>query len=95
MQVQDTSTEAPATVNVKKTKEIVFDVIAVHPEGIIAEDIEIYLGAPRSSVTARVRDLVLAGRVVNSGKRGTTSSGCSAIMWKVAGDAKTSVEDAA
>ena len=82
--IQETSIEALATVNVKKTKEIVFDVIALHPEGIIAEDIEIYLGAPHQSVSARVRDLVIDKRVHDSGKRGTTSSGRSAIMWKVA-----------
>jgi hypothetical protein len=81
--IQDTSIAALET-HSKKTKEIVFDVIKLHDEGIIAEDIEIYLGAPRSSVTARVRDLVLDNRVFNSGKRGTTSSGRSAIMWKAA-----------
>lgn len=86
MQIQETSREALESIQptVKRTKEIVFDVIKLHDEGIIAEDIEIYLGAPRSSVTARVRDLVLDNRVFDSGRRGMTSSGRSAIMWKAA-----------
>lgn len=80
--IQDTSLQALARVN-PSSKERVFDVIAKHPEGIIAQDVEILLDAGRSSVTARIRDLVLDKRVKDSGQRGVTSTGRSAILWVV------------
>lgn len=82
--IQETSLQALESVQpVTAAKEVIFDVIAKHPEGIIAEDVEIYLEFGRSTVTARIRDLVLSKRVKDSGLRGATSSGRSAIKWVV------------
>lgn len=86
MNIQDTSREALESVRplIKSMKEQVFEIIDAYAEGIIAEDIEAYLGNGRSTVTARIRGLVLDERVVDSGLRGVTKSGRAAIKWVAA-----------
>ncbi len=85
MTTQPTSIDALNSVraNIPSMKDKVFDVIALHPDGIIAEDVEILLDARRSSITARINELVKERRVKDSGQRSETSSGRSAIMWVV------------
>lgn len=66
---------------IRSMKEQVYEIIAAYPEGIIAQDIEEYIGNGRSTVTARIRELVLDKRITDSGNRGLTKSGRSAIKW--------------
>lgn len=86
MNIQDTSREALDSIRplIKSMKEQVYEVIESHPEGIVAQDIEAYVGNGRSTVTARIRELVLDKRVIDSGTRGLTKSCRTAIRWAVA-----------
>jgi hypothetical protein len=82
---QETSREAYAAIQpvVHSLRERVFEVIETwNDDGIICEDVQLILERPIQSVSARIRELVQSGRVVNSGNIGQTSSGRNAIKWK-------------
>lgn len=51
--------------------------------GMTDDEIEDYLGMRHQSASARRRELVLMGRVVDSGRRRTTRSGRKAAVWVV------------
>lgn len=86
MTYQETSRDVlkSISVRVQPMKEIVFDVISKYPLGIIMQDIEKELGMGRSTVSARVRGLVIDGRIRHNGEYGLTDSGCRAMQWVVA-----------
>lgn len=48
------------------------------------DEVEVALGLRHQTASARVRELALMNKIVNSGKRRKTSSGRLAIVWRVA-----------
>jgi hypothetical protein len=86
MHIQQTSRDALESIKpvALSMRDQVFAVIVAHPEGILAQDIETYLDNARSTVTARIRERVQDNRVCDSGDRGVTESGRTAIKWRAA-----------
>lgn len=64
-----------------RMQQQVFDVL--RNKARTAREVEEVLGMRAASVTARIRELVLAGKVENSGERKATDSGRTAIVWRV------------
>lgn len=48
------------------------------------DEVEVALGLRHQTASARVRELALMNKIVNSGKRRKTGSGRLAIVWRVA-----------
>ena len=65
----------------KKVGEVVFNFIERKPMACF--EIEQESGLTHQSVSARIRHLVLDGRVQDSGMKRVTPSGRKAIVWKV------------
>jgi hypothetical protein len=59
------------------------DRIRKYPTGITCDRLEGLLGMKHQTASARLRDLAIAGKIVDSGRRETTSTGRKAICWKV------------
>jgi predicted Rossmann fold nucleotide-binding protein DprA/Smf involved in DNA uptake len=64
-----------------RMEQRVFDSIRARPK--TAREVEEQLGMRAASVTARIRELVLAGRIEDSGEKRDTGSGRKAIVWRV------------
>jgi hypothetical protein len=50
--------------------------------GITCDQLEQVLNMSHQTTSARIRDLVLAGKLVDSGRREKTRTGRPAICWK-------------
>lgn len=59
----------------------VFDVIKAGVDGATDEEIEIALGGKHQSVSARRRELVLGGHIVDSGRTRINKSGRDSTVW--------------
>jgi hypothetical protein len=57
---------------------------AAGENGACSHELEAWLGMPHTTVSARIRGLVLRGLVKDGGKKRTTPSGRGAIVWVVA-----------
>ena len=53
-----------------------------HPTGSTCDRLESLMGMSHQTASARIRDLVIAGKLVDSGRREKTRTGRSAICWK-------------
>lgn len=58
------------------------DRIRKYATGISCDRLEVLLGMKHQTASARLRDLAIAGKIVDSGRRETTSTGRKAICWK-------------
>ena len=68
-----------------RLRQMVFAVIvAAGDAGRTDDEIEVQTGLPHQTASARRRELVLAGRISDTGLRRTTRSGRKAAVWKVA-----------
>ena len=63
-----------------RLQQRIFDHIKARPS--TAREVEDALGLRCQTVTARIRELVLKRRVVDSGEKRATDSGRLAIVWK-------------
>ena len=80
----DTSHQAAVSVDTSKLEALVYEVIAKHPEGCIADDVEHELAYLRShSVTPRFAPLIRKGFIYDTGERRKASSGRSQRVMKV------------
>ena len=61
---------------------VLLDRIRKYPTGISCDRLEGLLGMKHQTASARLRDLAIAGKIVDSGRRETTSTGRKAICWK-------------
>ena len=84
--VAGSDTSAAAADSVRETsgaqRQRVFALIAESPR--TDEEIERVTGLRHQSASARRRELVLAGHIVDSGARRANSSGRQAVVWRVA-----------
>lgn len=55
-----------------------------HHRGATCDEVELQTGQKHQSASARIRELVLLGRVQDSGARRPTRSGRRAVVWVVA-----------
>ena len=81
----DTSHAAALSIAAHKPRmlENVFAFIAdAGPYGATCEEAELMLGYRHSTASGRIRDLVLADRVYDSGARRPTSSKRMAVVWR-------------
>ena len=81
----DTSHAAALSIAPHKTRmlEVIHSFIAdAGPYGATCEEAELMLGYRHSTASGRIRDLVLADRVYDSGARRPTSSKRMAVVWK-------------
>lgn len=58
------------------------DQIRKYATGISCDRLEVLLCMKHQTASARLRDLAIAGKIVDSGRRETTSTGRKAICWK-------------
>lgn len=80
----DTSHAAAVSVDTSKLEALVYDVIAKHPQGCIADDVERQLAYLRShSITPRFAPLIRKGFIYDTGERRRASSGRSQRVMKV------------
>ena len=56
---------------------------ARHSDGMTCDEVEMALGMSHQTASARVRDLVKAGAIVDSGKRRPTRTGRKAAVYVV------------
>jgi hypothetical protein len=71
-----TSMEAAKNVNTTKLERIVYDVVCLHPNGCIQDQVLAALpGKPYSSVTARFSSLIRKGLIEPTGETRTGKSG--------------------
>lgn len=79
---ETTSKEAAQSLkpDLGRIQKLVFDFIAAKPS--TAREVEDALSMRTQTVTARIRELVLAGRLEDSGEKRTTDSGRKAIVWR-------------
>lgn len=82
--MQPTSRAAKKSLETATLRDRVYNLIASSTEGATDEEVEIALGLKHQTASARRRELVQAGRVVDSGSRRPTTSGRQAIVWRVA-----------
>lgn len=83
----DTSEAAAKSLNPKTLSELearICRYVAAHFHGVTSEEIQIALGLTHQNCSARTTELVLKGRLVDSGERRRTSSGRAARVLKVA-----------
>jgi hypothetical protein len=72
----DTSHQAASSVDASKLEALVYEVIAKHPNGCIADDVEAELVYLRShSITPRFAPLMRKGFIYDTGERRRASSG--------------------
>lgn len=81
---KDTSKEAAAKIkkHVSKLAAEVFQVIKTK-NGLTCDEVEVELEMSHQTASARIRELVLAGRIEDSGDRRPTRSNRRATVWKV------------
>jgi len=87
MSLQDTSLDAGASYQAsgrgQRDAELIFDLMSIEP--CTCWEIEKETGLKHQTASARIRGLVLEGRLVDSGEKRPTESGrCKAIVWKPA-----------
>lgn len=58
------------------------DQIRKYATGITCDRLEVLLCMKHQTASARLRDLAIVGKIVDSGRRETTSTGRKAICWK-------------
>ena len=82
---QTTSKAAAESVekDMGRLQQRIFDHIKAQPS--TAREVENALNLRCQTVTARIRELVLNGRLEDSGEKRLTDSGRKAIVWRVAG----------
>jgi hypothetical protein len=78
-----TSREAAISMlpNVGTKRRVIYDLLASAPS--TDDELEAATGWRHQTVSARRRELVMLGLVVDSGKRRETSSGRAATVWEV------------
>jgi predicted transcriptional regulator len=74
---------SPSIPNATALRERVYQVIADSPNGITCDDVESMLGERHQSVSARVRELVQAGRIHDTGTKRKTRGGRWARVYRV------------
>lgn len=80
----DTSKEAAISVNTAEMERIVYEVIASHPDGCTADDVERMLPQYRShSITPRFAPLIRKGLIYDTGDRRKAASGRTQRVVKV------------
>ena len=80
----DTSHQAAVVVDTSKLEALVYEVIAKHPEGCIADDVERELAYLRShSITPRFAPLIRKGFIYDTGERRRAASGRNQRIVKV------------
>ncbi len=80
----DTSHEAAQSMDTNELENLVYQIIAKHPNGCIADDVERELSHLRSnSITPRFAPLIRKGFIVDTGERRRASSGRSQRVVKV------------
>ena len=80
----DTSEAAARSVEATAPRDqdrILASVGARHSDGMTCDELEVALGLSHQTASARVRDLVKAGRIIDSGKRRKTRTGRSAAVY--------------
>ncbi len=81
----DPETSAEAAESVREVsgrlRRRVFEAIECSTVGATDDEIEVWLGLPHQTVNARRRELVLLGRIVDSGDRRQTRQGRRAKVW--------------
>jgi len=83
----DTSIEAANRVRpmaAAMREEIFFNIGNKGALGATCDEIEVELNFKHQTASARIRDLVKAGRLKDSGKRRPTRSGANAVVWVAA-----------
>lgn len=82
---QDTSRDAAQAIRAPSPvlREQVFGVIVAN-NGATDDEVEVELTMRHQTASARRRELVIAGRVVDGGQRRPTRSGKNAIVWIIA-----------
>jgi len=65
-----------------RLEQLVQDVVQRRPQ--TCDAVEAVTGLPHQTVSARIRGLVLRGRLVDSGTRARTRSGRLAVVWRAA-----------
>jgi hypothetical protein len=84
---KNSDTSLSASESMKQTapviRERVFSLIKIAPAGLTCDHIENWLGLRHQTCSARVRELVLKGRIHDSGRRRRTSSGRTATVWEI------------
>src|SRR5262245_518118 len=81
-QASDTSAAAAQSLNealLSHLEQVVFDVIKRQPR--TCDAVEEETGFAHQTVGARIRGLVLRGRLIDSGKRAKTRYGRNAVIW--------------
>ena len=83
--LQETSLQAHKSQKDKAPldREILLGWIRKYPTGVSCDRLEGLLGMKHQTASARLRDLAIAGKIVDSGRRETTSTGRLAICWRV------------
>lgn len=83
----DTSKAAAKSLNPKTLSDLenrICRYVGAHFNGVTSEEVQIALGLTHQNCSARTTELVLKGRLVDSGERRKTSSGRAARVLKVA-----------
>ena len=86
MTFTNTSKEAAESIRnlVVTWRETVRLLIEKRPEqGLTCDEIEVIANMRHQTASARIRELFLAGKIVDSGERRVTRSGRNAVVWKL------------
>ncbi len=81
----DTSAAAASSLrddDLSRLEALVYATLKVRPR--TCDDVEAGTGLSHQTVSARIRGLVLRGRVVDSGRREKTRQGRNAVVWRIA-----------
>ena len=63
-------------------REIIFNLILAAVDGMTCDDVEVALDMRHQTASARVRELVLAGRISDTGRTRKTRSGSGARVYE-------------
>lgn len=81
VRASETSRDAAQSVDGKTLRAIVLAFIRGR-NGATCDDVEASLGLRHQTASARIRELVLGGHLIDSGKTNTTRSGRKATVWR-------------
>jgi hypothetical protein len=86
----DTSTAAAKSVEISATalRKKVLDYVSSQYDGVTCDEVEAKLVMRHQTCSARIRELVMFGQLIDTGRRRQTRSGRSARVYKATGKIK-------
>jgi hypothetical protein len=67
--------------HVARDERLILDYLRAHPQGTTYDGLSLALTIPLQTICWRMNGLRKAGQVIDSGKKGKTRTGATAIVW--------------